>query len=122
VSNPDPITAELIVTFADESALARATLAARAVAEGAALYRSTAPPWQLKAAQGLLSQADWRQRLLNLVEVLLQAEERPPTPGGFGTFWPDASFDEYQRRQAEEAKDGTDDDWDARIRLRGTEG
>jgi hypothetical protein len=71
----DPITADLTVTFPNEAALIRATFAAGAVASSATLYRSTAAPWQLKATQGVMDDAEWRSRLVSLVEVLLPGRD-----------------------------------------------
>jgi hypothetical protein len=77
--SPDPITAELIVTFPDEATLAREALDAAHVAEGADLLRSTRPPWQLKARRGRLGVDAWRDTLVALVEALLPVEG--PTNG-----------------------------------------
>lgn len=78
LEEPLPLpTAELIVTFPSrERQLAAAAVAAAVVAKGARIYRSAAgPPWIIKAEQGELSTAVWRERLVALVEVLLPREE-----------------------------------------------
>jgi hypothetical protein len=71
---PEPAaatTAELLVTAPDAAALRRIALAAHAAAGGAALYMTTREPWQIRACQGELSDAAWRERLLALVEAVL---------------------------------------------------
>ena len=68
---PAPITAEIVFSAPDVAALERIVMAAYAVAEGAQLFRSVGQQPMLKVCQGPLSEARWRQVLVNLVEVVL---------------------------------------------------
>jgi len=74
VTNPAPSTAEIIFTLPDEPAMRAAALAAKAIAEGAEIYRTLSEPWQVKVRPGSVPAADWRGRLIALVEVLLPGE------------------------------------------------
>jgi hypothetical protein len=86
MTTTDPITAELIVTLPDEAALIAATFAAAAVAPDAALFRSSAAPWQLKASAGRTDAATWRGRLVSLVEVLLPGAGATPLAAHLDTL------------------------------------